>query len=106
MIDKAKLGTRYVCFQCGTKFYDLARPAPLCPECNADPREAPARDIRALLSKSGRTGAYEEGADIAADEEDEYGGLGEVDDVDDDDDDDDDADGDEEEDEEQVEEED
>ena len=108
MIDKAKLGTRYVCFQCGTRFYDLNRPAPLCPECSADQREAPARDIRALLSKSGRTGSYEDGAETAAvvEEDDEYGGLGEVDDDDDDDDDDVDADGDEEDDEEPAEEED
>jgi uncharacterized protein (TIGR02300 family) len=54
MYDKAKLGTRYACFQCGTKFYDLNRPEPFCPECGADQREAPARDIRALLSGKGR----------------------------------------------------
>ncbi|MBN2798755.1 MAG: FYDLN acid domain-containing protein [Deltaproteobacteria bacterium] len=44
------LGTRYTCFTCGTKFYDLNRPEPLCPECGTDQREAPVRDIRALLS--------------------------------------------------------
>ncbi len=56
MYDKEKLGNRYTCFQCGTKFYDLNRPEPLCPECNADQREAPVRDVRALLA-SGRRGA-------------------------------------------------
>ncbi len=54
MYDKAKLGTRYVCFQCGTKFYDLNRPEPTCPECGADQREAPVRDIKALLTGRGR----------------------------------------------------
>jgi uncharacterized protein (TIGR02300 family) len=53
MLDKARLGTRYVCFSCGTKFYDLNRPAPTCPECGKDQREAPVRDIKSLLSKGG-----------------------------------------------------
>lgn len=53
MLDKARLGTRYVCFSCGTKFYDLNRDKPTCPECSVDQREAPARDIKALLSKGG-----------------------------------------------------
>jgi len=35
------LGTKYVCFKCGTKFYDLKKPAPTCPKCGADQREAP-----------------------------------------------------------------
>lgn len=47
--DKAALGTRYTCYQCGTKFYDLNRPEPTCPECGADQREAPALDIKSLL---------------------------------------------------------
>jgi len=45
---KAKLGNRYICFTCGTKFYDLNRD-PLCPECGSDQREAPVRDIRSIL---------------------------------------------------------
>jgi len=36
------LGTKYVCFKCQAKFYDLKRPAPLCPKCGADQREMPA----------------------------------------------------------------
>lgn len=27
------LGTRYKCYKCGSKFYDLGRPEPLCPSC-------------------------------------------------------------------------
>jgi hypothetical protein len=53
MLDKARLGTRYVCFSCGTKFYDLHKPTPTCPECGKDQREAPVRDIKSLLSKGG-----------------------------------------------------
>lgn len=36
------LGTKYACFKCGTKFYDLKKPDPLCPKCGADQRESPA----------------------------------------------------------------
>ena len=33
---KKKLGKKYVCYQCGCKFYDLSRPKPICPKCGAD----------------------------------------------------------------------
>ena len=35
------LGVKYTCFKCGTKFYDLKRPIPLCPKCGADQRDSP-----------------------------------------------------------------
>jgi hypothetical protein len=35
-ISAAELGTRYKCYKCGTKFYDLGRPQPLCPSCGED----------------------------------------------------------------------
>ena len=38
---KAKLGQRWACFSCGTRFYDLNKPEPLCPKCSADQRESP-----------------------------------------------------------------
>ena len=84
MLDKSKLGGRYVCFQCGTKFYDLNRPEPTCPECSADQRQAPTRDMKALLAGKGpirrpRQEEEEEGAPIEEDED-----LGLLDDVDDD----------------------
>jgi len=49
-----KLGNRFTCFQCGTKFYDLGREDPICPdsECSADQRNAPARDLKALFGSS------------------------------------------------------
>ncbi len=34
-----ELGTRYKCFECETKFYDLNRPQPLCPSCGKDQKE-------------------------------------------------------------------
>jgi hypothetical protein len=38
---KAKLGARWTCFSCGAKFYDLARPEPICPRCQSDQRQSP-----------------------------------------------------------------
>jgi uncharacterized protein (TIGR02300 family) len=51
------LGTKYNCYKCGTKFYDLKKPVPSCPKCGADQREAPvakpqtARQQRAAAAK-------------------------------------------------------
>lgn len=36
------LGTKHTCFKCGTRFYDLKKPAPVCPKCGTDQRESPA----------------------------------------------------------------
>ena len=32
----ADLGKRYKCYKCGTKFYDLSKPQPVCPACGED----------------------------------------------------------------------
>jgi hypothetical protein len=36
------LGSKFVCFKCNTKFYDMKKPDPVCPKCGADQRESPA----------------------------------------------------------------
>lgn len=36
------LGSRFVCYKCQTKFYDMKKPDPVCPKCGADQRESPA----------------------------------------------------------------
>ena len=52
MLDKSKLGGKYMCFKCECKFYDMNRPEPLCPRCGADQREDPNPDPRdAFLAK-------------------------------------------------------
>ncbi len=37
------LGHKHDCYKCGTKFYDLKKPVPICPKCGADQREKPAQ---------------------------------------------------------------
>lgn len=39
--DASKLGTKWSCFRCSAKFYDLNKPEPLCPKCGADQRQRP-----------------------------------------------------------------
>lgn len=36
----ADLGTKYECYTCGAKFYDFGRPAPICPKCSANQKDA------------------------------------------------------------------
>ena len=84
MLDKARLGTRFVCYVCGTKFYDLNRAVPTCPDCNADQREAPVRDIKSLLSKGGGRRRADNDVD-ELEEEDLDEDLGNVDDDDEED---------------------
>lgn len=81
MLDKARLGTRFVCYVCGTKFYDLNRAVPTCPDCNSDQREAPVRDIKSLLSTGGGRRRADSDVD-ELEEEDLDEDLGGVDDED------------------------
>ena len=39
-----ELGTKYECFNCGLKFYDLGKPEAICPKCGANQKDAGARD--------------------------------------------------------------
>jgi uncharacterized protein (TIGR02300 family) len=49
------LGSKYVCYKCGAKFYDLKKPVPACPKCGADQREAPV--AKPLSARAARAAA-------------------------------------------------
>lgn len=51
------LGTKYTCFKCGTKFYDLKKAEPLCPKCGADQRQSPALKSPPPAEKRSRASA-------------------------------------------------
>jgi len=36
-----KYGDKYTCYQCGTKFFTMGKPKPVCPKCDANQRRAP-----------------------------------------------------------------
>lgn len=38
---KARLGQRWICFSCACKFYDMNKPDPICPKCQANQHESP-----------------------------------------------------------------
>jgi uncharacterized protein (TIGR02300 family) len=64
------LGTKYVCYKCGTKFYDLKKPVPACPKCGADQREAPvAKPTAARAAKAVPAREPEEAEAPATDDE-------------------------------------
>src|SRR5436190_19633674 len=71
------LGTKYVCYKCGTKFYDLKKPVPACPKCGADQRDAPVakpattRQQRAAAAKEAEEAEAKETPEAEAEEEDE-----------------------------------
>ena len=53
-MPELKLGTKYECYNCGTKFYDLGKSDPLCPKCGADQRDSTQADAPAASQASRR----------------------------------------------------
>ena len=37
-----KFGTKFTCFSCAAKFYDMKKQDPKCPKCGSDPKDDPA----------------------------------------------------------------
>ena len=73
-----ELGTKHTCFKCGTKFYDLKKPEPLCPKCGADQRESPAvKPTSKRAPREKEPVRVEPEAEEAAGEEEEAGEEGE-----------------------------
>lgn len=78
------LGTRYACWKCGAKYYDLNKPSPTCPKCGADPADAPkVAAVPTPTPKKPRKARVEidEEAEVETEEEDEL--LDEDEDTDD-----------------------
>ena len=39
-MPEIKLGNKFDCYSCGTKFYDLGKAEPICPKCGANQKDA------------------------------------------------------------------
>jgi hypothetical protein len=39
-MPEIKLGNKFDCYSCGTKFYDLGKSEPICPKCGANQKDA------------------------------------------------------------------
>ena len=59
----ADLGKRYKCYKCGTKFYDLNKPAPICPSCGEDQNN---EETKKLLKRKKRRTIAKVKSDIRA----------------------------------------
>jgi uncharacterized protein (TIGR02300 family) len=64
-----ELGTKYECFNCGVKFYDLGKPEPTCPKCGANQKEAGAKERAAETAATRRRRREEVARRVEADEE-------------------------------------
>lgn len=53
-MPELKLGAKFECFSCGTKFYDLGKSEPLCPKCGANQKDAVSSDQSAASQASRR----------------------------------------------------
>jgi len=40
-MDKNKLGRRFVCFNCGCRFYDMSKEEAICPKCQTNQANTP-----------------------------------------------------------------
>jgi uncharacterized protein (TIGR02300 family) len=53
-MPELKLGTKFECFSCGTKFYDLGKSEAVCPKCGANQKDAAQSDLPAVSQASRR----------------------------------------------------
>ncbi len=83
------LGTKFNCFKCATKFYDMKKPDPICPKCGADQRESPAlkpasetrRGRLATVPRAVEPAEPEETGSLLGEEEEDLENLGEDEEV-------------------------
>ncbi|GMV39227.1 MAG: hypothetical protein AMXMBFR64_09430 [Myxococcales bacterium] len=47
-IDLSRYGTKYSCYSCSCKFYDMNRGESVCPKCGANQKDAPLVDVSAM----------------------------------------------------------
>lgn len=53
-MPELKLGSKFECYNCGTKFYDLGKSEALCPKCGANQKDAVQSDSAAVSQASRR----------------------------------------------------
>ena len=68
-MPELKLGTKFDCYNCGTKFYDLGKPEPVCPKCGANQKDAVSSESQAASQSSRRRRKAETAKPIDLEEE-------------------------------------
>jgi uncharacterized protein (TIGR02300 family) len=69
-MPELKLGNKYDCYNCGTKFYDLGKPEPICPKCGANQKDAVSSESPAAGQASRRRRKAESSKPIDLEEDD------------------------------------
>ena len=70
-MPELKLGTKFECYSCGTKFYDLGKAEPVCPKCGANQKDVASSESPAASQASRRRRKAEIGKSPVDVEEDE-----------------------------------
>jgi uncharacterized protein (TIGR02300 family) len=53
-MPELKLGNKFECFHCGTKFYDLGKSDPVCPKCGSNQKDASPSDSPSVSAAARR----------------------------------------------------
>lgn len=69
IMSEVKLGERFVCSECGTKFYDLGRPTAVCPRCQTVQDKTPVNPSRRKKSTKEEEPDIDEDVDVGEDVE-------------------------------------
>jgi uncharacterized protein (TIGR02300 family) len=77
MMPELKLGTKHDCYNCGTKFYDLGKPAAICPKCGADQKDSAQAESPTASQASRRRRKAEVSKPVEVDEEEPIEDIGE-----------------------------
>lgn len=75
-MPEIKLGNKYDCFSCGTKFYDLGKSEPVCPKCGANQKDASQSDSAAASQASRRKRKADVAKPVDLDEDEPIGDIG------------------------------
>lgn len=70
-MPELKLGTKFECYSCGTKFYDLGKSEPVCPKCGSNQKDVASSDTPATSQASRRRRKAEVGKVVVDVDDDE-----------------------------------
>ena len=70
-MPELKLGTKFECYSCGTKFYDLGKSEPVCPKCGSNQKDVASSDTPAASQASRRRRKAEVGKVVVDVDDDE-----------------------------------
>lgn len=70
-MPELKLGTKFDCYNCGTKFYDLGKADAVCPKCGANQKDSARAETPAVSQSSRRKRKAEVARPLDVEEEEE-----------------------------------